>query len=245
MINLETLDNEIFSALNFISSDKNKDAQDLIKSILNNKSYIGLINEGHWQFIGDIYLACGEFEAAKDAYTKSNNLAALAFVLILTGDVVEANKIITNLTSSPVKAWCVFLTEINSGERVNKYPGYLLIRHFLEMTVYYLLLAKNHNLIQLTLKHLNKLLNINFDSEKFIGYAYFNFGDLDQALVFLNNSLKRNQMDGEVYFMLGKLYYSKDDYKGALDMLENAEILLPEHVPTKDLIDKVKNKVKV
>ncbi|MBI3308234.1 MAG: hypothetical protein HYZ79_02545, partial [Candidatus Melainabacteria bacterium] len=79
---------------------------------------------------------------------------------------------------------------------------------------------------------------------KYIGYAYFHYGDLDKSLDLLINSAQRNQYDGEIYFVLGQLYYAKHEYWDALSMLENAALFLPEHYPTKMLKEKILQKIK-
>ena len=245
MVSLDDLNKKIYELLKLVDSEKYNEAQDLIKFILNNNDYFALINSNHWQYIGDVYLACGEFQLAKNAYIKANNALSEAFVSILTGDIESAKKLLMNAKPSPASNWCRFLISVFSGtNRFVSPPSFLTIRHFLEMTVYYLLLACNHKYLELLLKSLNKLMDVNLDSEKLVGYAYFHFGDLVKSSDFLYSALKKNDMDGEIYYMLGRLYVFKEEYGRALNMLEKARLLLDDHAPTKELIEIVKTKIK-
>ena len=237
------IDNYINKALGFVNEDKYQNAEDVIEYILNNKLYLNELNFTHWQYIGDINLVIGKFDLAKTAYSKSkaSNLPALAFTLILTNDLEEASNVLKDAPISCASIWCGYLTDLFLKNKVaRKYPTFLIIRHFLELTVYHLLLAKNDNSIQLLLDDLGKLLEINQDSEKLIAFAYFHFGKLEEAIRFLNHALKINPLDGEIYFTLGQIHLIKNAPHDALSMLLNAQILLPEHLPTKELLEKTR-----
>lgn len=238
------IDNLIFQALSFVSSDQYQNASDIVESILNNKNSLSELNIYHWQYIGDIYLAMGKFELARSAYIKANNTPAVAFTLIVVGKLQEASGIMSSANDSPAKCWCNFLIDLFSEKKqIRKRPSFLVVRHFLELTVYYLLIAKNNLYIQILLERMNVLLQINLDSEKLIGYGFLNYGELDQALKYLQNASRRNHLDGEIFFMLGRLYIMKNMYQEAMSMLQNAQVLLPEHYPTMELIERIKSKV--
>ena len=241
-MNNEDLNSLIYKALKLVSEDKYNHAKDMVDSILNNKSNLKL-DMYHWQHIGDILLVCKEFERAINAYENANNHAGVAFVFIILANLNEAKKYLKDSSLSPAASWCQFLFELFSTKKIKKLPPFLQTRHFLEMTVYYLLLAENDLFIEILLKNLNRLIDSNLDSEKLIGCAYLNFGKLDEAEKFFINATKRNQLDGEIYFMLGKLYVMKNNYLAAMDMLQNANLLLNEHMPTKKLIEKVELKL--
>ena len=232
------LDNLFFEALKLVSADDYKKAKHIIQSILNNKSNLEKLNIDHWQYIADMSLVMGDFELAKNAYTKAENIPGVAFTLILLGDLKAAKLAIANAQPSPVTNWCNFLIELFSEGNVKKLPLFFTLQHFLEFTVYHLLLANRQDFLDLLLKNLDKLLQVNLDSEKIVGKAYFHFGKLDEALKFLNLALKRNQYDGEVFFVLGQLHMQRNQFREALSMLHNALVFLPEHYPTKMLIEK-------
>ena len=241
---LVEVNNLFFKMLNLVNEDKYQEVQDILESILNNKSYLDKLTSDCWQFIGDISLAIGKFDLAGLAYDKANNKPGIAFVLILGGKLNEANNILISSNKSSAALWCNFLVDIFSEKWVVKqWPSFLVIRQFLEFTVYYLLLAKRTDFINLLLKKLNKLLDINIDSEKLIGYAYFHFGEIDQSIEFLKNAIKRNRFDGEIYFVLGQIYLLKNTLYEALAMLENAKLFLPHHLPTEELLEKIRIKV--
>lgn len=236
--------NLIFKVLNHISLEQYQVANDIIESILNNKSNLGELNDYHWQYIGDICLALGKTDLARSSYFKANNKPGVAFTLIVQNKLQEANSILINASNSPASSWCHFLIELFGGQKqIKRMPSFLVVRHFLELTVYYLLLNKNTPFVLAILQNLNKLLEINLDSEKLIGYAYFSFGDLDYALKLLINASKRNNLDGEIFFMLGRLYIMKNNYHEAMSMLHNAQLLLPEHYPTQVLIESIRTKI--
>ena len=242
MHDLETINKEISKAFKFINEDNFKEAEQTIEDLLKNEEIKENLKINHFQNIADIHLILGKFESARNIYIKANNLAGIAFSFILLKEIQKAKEVLVNTPDSPAKFWCEFLAEL-FGEKnnVQKYPSFFEIRHFLELTVYLLLRSKNHHYINLIIKNLNKLLEINLDSEKFIGYAYFHFGDLENAVSLLNNAIKKNQYDGEIYFVLGKLYLQKGSVHDALAMLGNAQLFLPDHAPTKELLERAKS----
>lgn len=241
---LPCLDDLVFNALYLVNEDKYHEAQNIIESILNNKSYLDNLNTNQWQYIADISLAMGRFDISRLAYERANNNVGVAFTLIILGEIEQAALILADANGSPAINWCSFLVNLFSNKtKVTSYPSFLEIRHFLEFTVYYLLLAKKENFINLLLDKMMKLLDINLDAEKLIGFAYFHFGEVDKGIEFLNNAIKRNQFDGEIYFVLGQAYLTKNSLHEALAMLENAKLFLPHHYPTKDLLEKVKSKI--
>ncbi len=242
MHDLDFIDKEISKAFKFINEDKFKEAEQTIEGLLKEQETEENLKANHLQNIADICLILGKFELARNMYIKANNLAGAAFSFILLKEIQKAKEVLVNTPDSPAKFWCEFLVDLFSEKNnIQKYPSFFEIRHFLELTVYLLLRSKNQHYINLIVKNLNKLLKINLDSEKFIGYAYFHFGDLENALSLLTNSIKKNQYDGEIYFMLGKLYLQKGSAHDALAMLENARLFLPDHAPTRDLLEKIKS----
>ena len=181
----------------------------------------------------------------KYKFSLSQFVAAIAFVFIISDNLNEAEKYVNISPSSPAASWCRFLFDLFSLKKIKSPTTFLQIRHFLEMTVYYLLLADNFLFIDILLKNMNKLSDVNLDAEKLIGYGYLNFGMPDEAERFLKNATKRNKLDGEIYFMLGRLYCMKNNFLEAMNMLQNANLLLKEHVPTKELIEVVREKLSV
>ena len=239
MPDLNSTDKEICKAFKFINEDKFNEAEEIIENLLKDSQTLKSVQ---FQNIADICLTLGKFELAGNTYIKANNFSGVAFSFIFQKEIEKAKEILINTPDSPAKFWCMFLTELFSpNKNIKTWPSFLEIRHFMELTVYLLLKSKNQDYITLLIKNLKRLLDINLDSEKFIGYAYFHFGDLNGALSFLNNSIKRNSRDGEIYFVLGKLYLQKGSTHDALTMLENAHLLLPDHAPTKELLEKTKS----
>lgn len=245
MLNLNYIDNLIFQGLKLVSDDKYKEAEQIIDSLQSDKNIVSTLNTDHWQYIADIYLTIGKYDLAQMAYIKANNSCGIAFTLILQNKLEEASNILTKSKSkikSPAISWCTFLIELFSCQKhISKWPSFLLIRNFLEFTFYHLLLSKNAEYMNLILNNLNKFHETNLDSEKLIGYAYFHFGDNERALQLLNNALKRNQFDGEIYFVLAQVYLKMNSLQESMTMLENAKLFLGEHYPTFSLIEQVKS----
>lgn len=236
---MKKINDLITNAVKFINEDKYTEADEIIESILNNNLYLGVLTSSDWQTIGHISLLNSKFQIAKTAYTTSKNFEDTAFVLMLMKDLDGAEKTLLSVDLTPLGVWVRFLIDIFLNKSPKNWPSYFAIRHFMEFTIYCLLLSKNNDYIQLILKKLNKLLEINPDAEKFIGYAYFHFGLFEEAIKFLKNSLKRDQLDGEIYYALGQIYLFMKNYNESMSMLANAQLLLPTHYATKLLIEKV------
>lgn len=230
------IDDLIFKAVNLVNSDKNLEALELVNAI----SIMDGLKASNYQSLGDICLTLGDFNKSNFCFSKAGNLTGVAFSLIMLDKLEEANKVLANLPKTPPSTWCKFLVDVFSEKGVREWPSFLEIRHFMELTVYSMLLAKRHYYIALLLKRLNKLLDINLDSEKLIGYAYFHYGLLDDSIKFLKSSLRKNRTDGEIYFVLGQIYFQQNNINESISMLENAKLFLPEHLPTKELLEKVK-----
>ncbi|MBI2996561.1 MAG: hypothetical protein HYY52_07670 [Candidatus Melainabacteria bacterium] len=235
---IKEIDELLFKALTLVSEDKYQDVQEVVESVLNNNNYINKLNSHHWQYIADIYLSMGKLDLALNAYYKTDNLAGIAFTLILQGSLDEASKVLSNASESPAKCWCDFLIDLFSNSKIKHWPAFFVIRHFIEFTVYELLLTNNFKYVDLFTSKLNKLMEINLDSEKLIGSAYFHYGDHEQAIKILMNVIKRNPYDGEVYFVLGQIYLAKNLPYAAIPMFNNALLLLPNYYPAKMLLEK-------
>jgi tetratricopeptide (TPR) repeat protein len=233
------VNNLISKAFSLVNEDKNNEAFEIVNAISSDK-YVNNLNKDHFQAIGDICLSLGKFELAKDFYLKAENPEAASLALIALDDLDEASKLLLKCPKSPPSTWCNFLIDVFNEKAIKQWPSFLEIRHFMELTVYSLLLGKRHYFISLLLKRLNRLLDINIDSEKLIGYAYFHYGDLDNAIKFLKSSIRKNRTDGEIYFVLGQISLEKGDLKESLSMLENAKTLLANHYPSKKLYEEVK-----
>lgn len=231
----------IFNALKLLGDDRYEESKTIIETIIDNKSYLEKMKPHHWQYIADIYLSMGKIEDAESAYNKANNKVGVAFTLILKKTLNDANTVLSQTNMSPAKIWCLFLVDLFLHKRkTGKTPSFLIIRHFLEFTTYSLLLTKNNDYLDVLLNNLKKLLEVNIDSEKMIGTAFYNFGEISKAKELFKNSIKHNQFDGENYFLLGRLYYAENDLYSSLSMLENARLFLPNHLPTEELYEKVK-----
>ena len=230
----------ISNSIKCLDQEQYNEASNIVLSILNDKNLKEKLNTNQWQDIADIELMCGNFNFAKSAYEKANNLPGIAFTLILLGNLIEAKNTLFKSDTSPASNWGNFLIDLFSGIQIKKWPSLLLIRHFLEFTIYHLLLAKRFDYIEQITKNLRKLTQINLHSEKFIGLAYFHYGDLEKALKHFTNSQHHDNYDGELYFFFAQLYLKLNKPNDALSMLEIAYSLIPDHYPTKVLLEKVK-----
>ena len=245
MNDFQNVDNLIFDAIKCLNSGEINKVSDFVENILNNTNYFEAISKDNWQLFAHILLVSGKLKEAKEVYTKASNIEGIIFASILMRDLASAELYLNKLSLSPASIWCRFLFELFSVEnKVKTWTKYFVIRQFMEFTVYCLLLYKNNDYVQLLIKNLNKLSKINSDSEKLIGYAHFQFGLLDEAILFLSKALKRDKFDGEIYYKLGQIYVAKNQLKEALAALENAKLFLPDHYATKALIEKINSSLK-
>lgn len=238
------VENVLNEALELVNHCNYARASNLVKGVISQENSLKKLNSFQLQELAGVLLLSGEYDLACSTFRMSGNLAGEAFIKVILGQVDEAKKIIQEVPDSPAKNWCKFLIEVFSKNLfIKTWPTFLQIRHFMEITVYYLLATKNIVFLELLLSKLNKLLNINVDTEKFVGYAFFHFGKNKEAADILMKSLKRNQYDGEIYYVLGLIYDEEGLYNESLSMLENANLLLPDHYPTRFLKQKVLGKI--
>ena len=244
MDGLDQINKLIIQATDLVNSDKYVQASHVLQSILSNEKYVKNLTSNNWQLIAHLYLLIGKFDLSKSAYLNAGNQEGVVFISILLNKLEEAKDLLSKTVSSPANQWCNFLIELFSEQkRIKSWPSFFMIRHFMEFTVFCLLLSQNTRFIQVLFKNLNRLLMINQDTEKLIGYAYSHFGKFDEAIKLLNNAASRDQFDGEIYYRLAKIYLLKNNPIDALSMLQNAELFLPEHYPTKVLTEKVRLKL--
>ena len=225
---------EIFVALKHLDRGEEIKAKEVVTKILQDKN-----DETNLQYIAYIYLILGQFSIARDTYLKAKSKDGEMLSSIFLQDLQRASKLIKNLEDSPSKSWGIYLLNIfQKDKKQSTNLTFLTVRNFLEMTIYLLLKSQNHYYLELLLKDLDNLTEINIDSEKYVGSAYYNFRDYKSAVQFLTNAAQKNPYDGEIFFILGKVYLALNLPFEALDMLQNARLLLGEHYPTKVLIEK-------
>ena len=240
MDTLSEIDNLIIKSVKLLNEDKNSEASEILISILNDQNSLDRLTVNNWQVIAHVCILTGKFDMAKTAYINAKNFECATFSVILMNELDDARALLSGVNDSSASMWCKFLIELFSGKKqIKPLPSFFMIRQFMEFTVYCLLLSNNKQFIQLLLNNLDKLLKINQDAEKFVGYAYFQLGMLDEAINFLTSSLLRDSLDGEIYFKLGQIYFLKNDLYQSLNMLNTAQLLLPTHYPAKVLLEKV------
>jgi tetratricopeptide (TPR) repeat protein len=79
---------------------------------------------------------------------------------------------------------------------------------------------------------------------KWIGTIELYKGHLDSANVFLNESLKFDDKDPQVWYNLSGVYVNKEDYKKALEMISKALELKPDYPEALSLKEQLKNATK-
>ncbi|OGI19426.1 MAG: hypothetical protein A3B68_03775 [Candidatus Melainabacteria bacterium RIFCSPHIGHO2_02_FULL_34_12] len=241
MKNLSRCDQLLNEAYKFINNENYKEAENIINLLLSDSSSPDKYDHKQWECIANLSLYVGNIKNSIYAHQYSNNLPGYAFVLILNNQYQEAKDVLEKANKSPAYYWSLFLLElVTPKSKVKHLPTFLQIRHFLEFTVYQIIILKRYNLLEKIFIILPDLLEINTDCEKFVGYAYYRTGYIEDAIFYLKLSLARNQYDGEIYYRLGEIYLSNNEPFEALSMLTNAQLLLPDHHPTKLLIEKTK-----
>lgn len=230
----------LLDSLELVNKDKPDTAFQNIQVLLQEND----LSKKDYELAATILMLCGDFDQAVLMFNKAANYAGAAFSIIMKGDIDKAKDILNNASNSSFVEWCKFLLDLFSGKLfLKKCPTFLQIRHYLEITVYYLLIAGNKSFVDILKNELNNLILINIDAEKFVGCAYFHFGDLKEAIKYLNQSIQRNCYDGETYFVLANVYEKQKDYYLAASMLESAALLLPEHSPTQLLREQIRKKL--
>ena len=241
MDNLTKTNKLLLDGLKLANEDKTNEALKNIQCLFQKND----LNEKDYELIAAILMMSGDFDQAAFMFSKAANYTSMAFLNIIKGDINKAKEFLNKSPGSSLFYWCRFLIDLFTDKLfLRRSPSLLQIRHYLEITIYYLLIANNKLFIDILKSETKNLIKLNIDTEKFIGYAYFHFGDLDTAVKYLNQAIQRNQYDGETYYVLANVYVKKKEYYLAAAMLENAGLLLPEHNPTKLLKEKVAKKLK-
>ena len=236
-------DKEISRAQRLLNEDKDAEAEDIVNLLLKTVN-LNSLTQFQLEQIANIYLQIGNFNAARNIYLKNSDLCGGAFSSIFLQDLNKAKEYLKSADESPLKNWCGFLIEIFENQLIIKsWPSFLGTRHFLESTTFLLLKSNNKNYLSLLIKNLKNLLEINLDSEKYISLAYRNYGDKDNAILYIKNSVKRNPYDPEAHMLLGRICLDKNMLHEALEAFENTRLLMPEHKPAIQLIEEVESRL--
>lgn len=233
----KNIDDLISNSVSLVNSDNLPEAESMLQKVLLHRD---VLTPANWHLIAHLLLLLGKFDKAREAYIKADNLTGAAFASILIKDLTVAKNYLDKSQNSVAKKWCIFLFELFSdAKHMRNWPTYFGIRQFMEFTVYSLLLSGNVEQVKYLLFNISKLEKINSDSLKLIGYAYFHFGLLDDAIKLLSDSIKKDKFNGEADYTLAQIYLCKNMQDKALEMLESAKLLMPEHYATKVLIEKI------
>ncbi len=178
-------------------------------------------------------LGCRQF------FLENGYMLEYAYSLLLDDNLTQAKQIFESLKEKDIRAhWACCLISFIEGE-ISEYPTYFEIRNFFEIDLNILISYYKGDYVEKILRYADFLFSVNPETYKFIGRVLYNNNMESQALFFLERAKCYFFHDPELHFLLGYIYYKKNDLLIAEKSLKDCLYVLPKYFPAEDLLDKI------
>lgn len=191
-----------------------------------NKEELDLLAAAHFE-LGNIPKALNYYKLAGAHYQEG-------FCELLLGNEPKAKELWYSIPENSAVLWGRSLLDFINLE-IKKLPSFLQIRNFLECDIGHFIRTDNLEYAENLISCNEVLAQLNLESYKFIGRALFNYGFLAQSYKYFEKSRKLIDNDPEIYFHLGQYFYSTNDTKECIKMLDKCVELNKEYTPAIDL----------
>ena len=173
----------------------------------------------------------GDINSCIDYFKTNNHSLEYGYCLLLTGHLIEAEKIFSSIDS--VRAdWLLKIIQILKGY-LKEYPTYFQIRNFLEIDLTMFFKTKQLNYIRQIVSYADIFQNINGESYKFLARAFLKNDYPNVCKPFLDKSLSYFYNDVELHYLFAEYYLYMNDYKHAKVAVENCLRINPDYFPAK------------
>ena len=157
------------------------------------------------------YYIDGDFNTAKELFSKLNMPVETAYCELFTGHLYSAKKIIMQLEKeSPAEEWIISFVQMIEANLINM-PSFLQIRNFFEIDLNNLFLCGKKEWIENVINYVPFLSTINAEIYKLAARVLKNNEQEDLAKTFLEKSLEICFNDSETHFLLAEIYIKENN----------------------------------
>lgn len=168
-------------------------------------------------------------------FEKNNFPLELAYCKLLTGKLIEAEKLFTGIQERETRArWGKIISKILL-EKQTTYPTYFDIRNFLEIDLNLLINYEKGEFVEEIIKYADMFSSVNPETHKYIGRVFWNNELYSYGKFFLERAKNYFYQDPELHVLLANVYIVEDNREKALKAIDNCLKILPGYFPAKDL----------
>lgn len=168
-------------------------------------------------------------------FEKNNFPLELAYCKLLTGKLIEAEKLFTGIQECETRArWGKIISKILL-EKQTPYPTYFDIRNFLEIDLNLLINYEKGEFVEEIIKYADMFSSVNPETHKYIGRVFWNNELYSYGKFFLERAKNYFYQDPELHVLLANVYIAEDNREKALKAIDNCLKILPGYFPAKDL----------
>jgi predicted Zn-dependent protease len=179
-----------------------------------------------------------EFDEATELYLSIKDFYEAGYNQMLKGNLDSAVAHWKNLIYERQNHWCVSLYGLATGN-LTTLPTFLQIRNHYEADIILLARAGQKQLADNLILNISTLSDINYESYKFAGRAFFHVGDYEKAGWLLLRGQRALPNDPEIYYHLGQYYYAIGKMEESALMLQQCILISPMYTPAKELHTKI------
>lgn len=166
-------------------------------------------------------------------YSELDMKVQAAYVALFQQKLDLAMELVKDEPVSPGSKWIIFLVGLFSQKTTKlKNPGYLVFRLYLEATARYCIMYNCHAYLGIFDNYKSSLEASFPDFRKSIASAFLGLDMNDAGIQLLEDALKFDNGDAEIYFKLGKTFFAMNRRKDAQSSFEKALKLMPGHMAT-------------
>lgn len=194
-----------------------------------------------FNILGKINLWDGNIEKAHSYFNKGQNILGCAYCHLLKENIEEARILISTVkNSSPAINWLMAIINIIENEN-GEYPTYFQIRNFYEQDLELLFKYKKNNFIKKIIDSQEYFEYFNREIYKYTGRVLLNNNRDALAEELLNKSLDIFYNDPETHFLLGELYFKRNQLEQAQKFFETSNSVNDGYKPAQNKLKDLLN----
>lgn len=171
----------------------------------------------------------GKENEVREYFKKNNYLLEYGYCCFLGGDLEEAYKVLSPLTSTRAE-WAVRIIALIKNV-YGEMPTYFQIRSFLEIDISLFIKYNRIDFIQRILDSADFFQEINMETYKFLARVLFKNDYKGVAKMFMDKSASDYYNDVELHYLYVEFYLAHDDKENALKAVNTCLRLNPNYYP--------------